>query len=106
MGEEMSCYGKYNSDDRICQMCSLVNKKVFNNCKELADAKIKECLEIEEIANTCPYRIRCCCEYEEHYSCLIKNGKDLGRCSNDCYPKKSCLQFRYDRSKNKEESGN
>lgn len=78
----MRCNGDF-IDDRVCDMCSLVNNYKYITCKQEYEEKEALKRKLEEIKQKCPYKKQCLDEYEWFDACN-KNGDAYGRFAPDC----------------------
>ena len=84
----MICKGKYNKNDRLCELCLQTNVNEANECRKVT--KEKENLETWKNikAEKCKYRFSYYSEHDLYYGCSI-NG-DCSKYAPDCKPTKNC----------------
>lgn len=88
MNNVMKCFKNFN-DSRICDMCSLVNSDVYNECKNIVEDKANKRKELARIESKCPYRMDAYDEYTHYYSCN-KDGNGYGRFGEECHATLEC----------------
>lgn len=93
----MKCTGKYDENERACNICKRLLPDDAHKCREVLkkkNAKIaaedKKWKELHEFGKKCPYREQCWDEYTPFDGCTI-NGHS-GRSTPSCEPTEQCKQ--------------
>ena len=87
----MQCFGKYK-DDRVCDLCSISNKDIFEQCKNKHDEDVVLRRKLLEIRIKCRYKNTAWDEYDKFDSCN-KNNNGNGRFADGCNPTLECKKY-------------
>lgn len=87
----MRCFGDFN-DDRMCDLCKMVNKIYHDKCKEVCDEKFNLNERLREIKLNCRHREECWDEYDKFDGCT-KDYNGIGRFTPECKPTLECEKY-------------
>lgn len=79
-------------DDRVCDMCKLVNNRYYLECVDVTNKKIELNNKLYEISNKCSYRMTAWDERNQFDACN-KNGKGYGRFADECNVCLECEKY-------------
>lgn len=84
----MRCFGKFE-DDRMCDLCKIVNQYEYNKCKGNKKIELDLDKKLKEIEDNCPYRESCWDERDHFYGCT-KKSPYCGRFTEECSVSLEC----------------
>lgn len=90
----MICFGTKNDaikdKDRVCNLCAIVQKSIWDKCSEKNTQNINDEYESYQIRGKCDHARICWDEYTKFMGCR-KNFKGLSKDTPTCIPNKNCI---------------